>query len=51
VALNHEWTVESFWQALARKSGLGRHAWSDPKARLSVFEAQVFSRPGLPARS
>ena len=51
VALNHAWTSESFWQALARKSMLGPRAWRDPKARLSVFEAQVFSRPGLPGRS
>jgi hypothetical protein len=47
VAANHEWTPEKFWQALARKSMLGPHAWRDPQARLSVFEAQVFSRPGL----
>jgi hypothetical protein len=46
VALNHEWTTESFWQAVARKSMLGPRAWRDPQARLSVFEAQVFSRPG-----
>jgi len=51
VAANHEWTPEKFWQALSRKSMLGPHAWRDPQARLSVFEAQVFSRPGLPGRS
>ncbi len=51
VAANHEWTTETFWQALARKSMLGPRAWRDPKARLSVFEAQVFSRPGLPGQS
>jgi len=51
VALNHEWTSESFWQALSRKAMLGPRAWRDRKARLSVFEAQVFSRPGLPGRS
>jgi AmmeMemoRadiSam system protein A len=51
VALNHAWTSESFWQALARKSMLGPRAWRDPKARLSVFEAQVFSRPGLSGQS
>jgi hypothetical protein len=48
VAVNHEWTCETFWQALSRKSMLGPRAWRDPKARLSVFEAQVFSRPGKP---
>jgi len=51
VALNHAWTSESFWQALARKSMLGPRAWRDPKARLAVFEAQVFSRPGLSGQS
>jgi len=34
--------LESFWQAVARKSMLGPRAWRDPQARLSVFEAQVF---------
>jgi hypothetical protein len=48
VAANHEWTPESFWQALSRKSMLGPRAWRNRKARLSVFEAQVFSRPGQP---
>jgi AmmeMemoRadiSam system protein B/AmmeMemoRadiSam system protein A len=47
VAANQEWTAEKFWQALSRKCMLGPRAWLDPKARLSVFEAQVFSRPGL----
>jgi AmmeMemoRadiSam system protein A len=51
VAANHSWTTESFWQAVARKSMLGPRAWRDRKAHLSVFEAQVFSRPGLPGRS
>jgi AmmeMemoRadiSam system protein A len=51
VALNHEWTSESFWQALSRKAMLGPRAWRDRKARLSVFEAQVFSRPSLPGQS
>jgi AmmeMemoRadiSam system protein B/AmmeMemoRadiSam system protein A len=51
VALNREWTSESFWQAVSRKSALGPRAWRDPQARLSVFEAQVFSRPGLPGQS
>jgi len=51
VAAHHEWTADEFMRALARKSLLGPHAWRDPKARLSVFEAQVFSRPGLPGRS
>lgn len=51
VAGHREWTSETFFEALARKSLAGKHAWRDPKARLSVFEAQIFSRSGLPARS
>lgn len=46
VAEHHQWTAEEFLRALARKSLLGPHAWRDPKAQLSVFEAQVFARPG-----
>jgi len=44
VAAERGWTAEEFLQAVARKSMLGPHAWRDPKARLYVFEAQVFSR-------
>ncbi len=51
VAVEHEWSTEQFLAALARKSLLGPRAWLDPRARLSVFEAQVFSRPGRLARS
>ena len=46
VADRREWTAEQFLQALSRKSLLGPHAWRDPQARLFVFEAQVFARPG-----
>ncbi len=51
VANKYEWTPEQFLSAVARKSTLGSQAWKDPKARLYLFEAQVFSRPGLPGRS
>ena len=51
VAVEHEWSTEQFLAALARKSLLGPRAWLDPRARLSVFEAQVFSRPDLRGRS
>jgi AmmeMemoRadiSam system protein B/AmmeMemoRadiSam system protein A len=47
----YDWTPEQFLSAVARKSTLGPLAWRDPNARLYVFEAQVFSRPGLPGRS
>lgn len=46
VADRREWTAAEFLEALARKCMLGPHAWRDPKARLFVFEAQVFSRAG-----
>ncbi|MBZ5723756.1 MAG: AmmeMemoRadiSam system protein B [Acidobacteriia bacterium] len=46
VAAHYGWTAEAFLRALARKCLLGPHAWRDPQARLSVFEAQVFGRPG-----
>ena len=42
VAAGRGWTTEDFWHALARKSLLGPHAWCDPKARLEIFEAQIF---------
>ena len=51
VAGDRDWTPESFLNAVAVKSGLGTRAWRDPRARLFVFEAQVFSRPGLRGRS
>ncbi|MGA2194153.1 MAG: AmmeMemoRadiSam system protein B [Bryobacteraceae bacterium] len=44
VAEGYGWTSEGFFRALARKSGLGPHAVRDPKARLEIFEAQIFSR-------
>jgi AmmeMemoRadiSam system protein B/AmmeMemoRadiSam system protein A len=42
VAAERGWQTEEFLEAVARKSGLGKHAWRDPKARLYVFEAEVF---------
>jgi len=51
VAEGHEWIPGDFLSALARKSMLGPDAWRDPKARLFVFAAQVFSRPGLRGQS
>ncbi len=46
VAAEHGWGAEEFLEALTRKSSLGPRAWRDPKARLYVFEAQVFGRKG-----
>jgi MEMO1 family protein len=44
VASEREWDAAEFLLALTRKCSLGPNAWRDPKARLYVFEAQVFSR-------
>ncbi len=44
VAEDRDWTAGDFLRALERKSSLWKGASADPKARLSVFEAQVFSR-------
>jgi hypothetical protein len=44
VAEGHGWTSDEFFRALARKSSLGPNAVRDPKARLEIFEAQIFSR-------
>ena len=44
VASERNWTSEEFLQAVARKASVGPRAWRDPKAKLYVFEAQVFSR-------
>jgi hypothetical protein len=44
VAEGHGWTSEEFFRALAQKSSLGASAFRDPKARLEIFEAQIFSR-------
>jgi hypothetical protein len=44
VAEDRDWTAEDFLHALERKSGLWKDAWRDPKARVYVFEAQVFER-------
>lgn len=42
VAPRHGWTATDFLAALAEKSGLPDDAYQDPRARLYVFEAQVF---------
>ncbi len=44
VADNRDWTAEDFLRALEHKSGLWKGASRDPKAKLYVFEAQVFAR-------
>jgi hypothetical protein len=44
VAASRGWSSVDFWRALARKSLLAPFAWSDPNARLDVFEAQLFER-------
>jgi AmmeMemoRadiSam system protein B/AmmeMemoRadiSam system protein A len=44
VADGREWSAEDFIRALERKSNLWKGAARDPKAKLFVFEAQVFGR-------
>ncbi|MEI9973016.1 MAG: hypothetical protein WDO73_13740 [Ignavibacteriota bacterium] len=43
--MEHKWTAEDFWRALARKCLLPPRSWHDPDARIEIFEAQVFGRP------
>ncbi|MBZ5617677.1 MAG: AmmeMemoRadiSam system protein B [Acidobacteriia bacterium] len=50
VAEGRDWTAEDFLRAVARKSNLGPSAWRDPRARLSVFEAQIFARKNIPPK-
>ena len=42
VASDGRFTQTSFLETLSRKAGLRPDAYQDPKARLSVFQAQVF---------
>lgn len=42
VAQDRDWTAEDFLHALERKTGVWKNAWRDPKAKLYIFEAQVF---------
>jgi AmmeMemoRadiSam system protein B/AmmeMemoRadiSam system protein A len=44
VAGEHGWGAEDFFQALGRKAGVGANAYRDSRARIEIFEAQVFSR-------
>jgi AmmeMemoRadiSam system protein A len=44
VATERGWDTEEFLEAVSRKSMLPENGWRDPKSRLSVFEAQIFSR-------
>jgi MEMO1 family protein len=41
VATERGWTATQFFDALARKAGVSRHAYGDPSTRLSVFRAQI----------
>jgi AmmeMemoRadiSam system protein A len=43
VAAGREWTREKFLGALSMKAGLGSQGYKNPRARLSVFRAQVFA--------
>jgi len=41
VAAERNWTAEQFFEALARKAGVGPQAYRDPATRLFVFRAQI----------
>lgn len=41
VAAEYGWDAEEFLEAVCRKSGLHTLAWSDPDAKISVFNAEV----------
>jgi AmmeMemoRadiSam system protein A len=43
VATEYGWNAEEFLEAVCRKSGLHRSAWSEPEARMSVFSAEVMN--------
>ncbi len=43
VAAGHDWNGEQFLSALSIKAGLGTKGYQSPGARLSVFQAQIFS--------
>jgi len=43
VAAGRGWDREQFFEALSAKAGLGTKGYKNPGARLSVFQAQVFS--------
>ncbi len=41
VALEYRWTREEFLDNTARKAGLFRDAWKDPRAKIYIFSAEV----------
>jgi uncharacterized protein (TIGR00296 family) len=41
------WSSAEFLEALSRKAGLPPHAYLEPAARISVFEAQILNRSNL----
>jgi AMMECR1 domain-containing protein len=43
VASEMNWNREQFLQGLSQKAGLDPGAYRSPKAKLSVFSAQVFA--------
>ena len=41
VAVEYRWTREEFLENTARKAGLFREAWKDPRAKIYMFSAEV----------
>lgn len=51
VAVEHGWSRERFLEETCGKAGLPSHAWQDPKTRIEVFTAEVFSNTDCPPQS
>jgi uncharacterized protein (TIGR00296 family) len=45
VAYERGWTREEFLAQTCRKAGLPSDAWTQPKAEIYSFEAEVFGEP------
>lgn len=45
VAVQHDWSRETFLAHTCRKAGLPPGAWKDPETTVEVFSAEVFAEP------
>ena len=50
VATEYGWDRTTFLEHSCRKAGVSVDAWQDPKAKIYIFSAQVFSEKGLGLR-
>lgn len=51
VAAERGWSRERFLEETCGKAGLPSNAWQDPKTRIEVFTAEVFSKTDCPPQS